>query len=81
MGTVLRWKNLRFCIYPRDHGPPHVHVVGPDGLNFRVSLIDLRTLESQVPLRAATLTDIIEFIQVHQDLFIEEWEFFHGQIQ
>ncbi len=28
--TLLRAKNLRVVIYPKDHDPPHVHVLGPD---------------------------------------------------
>lgn len=31
MPTVLRSGALRFVIYPNDHDPPHVHVIGPDG--------------------------------------------------
>jgi hypothetical protein len=27
--AVLRTRNLSVRIYPKDHAPPHVHVVGP----------------------------------------------------
>lgn len=30
MPTVLRLDGLRVVIYPNDHPPPHVHIVGPD---------------------------------------------------
>ena len=30
MPTVLRLGSLRVVIYPNDHEPPHVHLVGPD---------------------------------------------------
>lgn len=30
MPTVLRVANLRVAVYPNDHRPPHVHVIGPD---------------------------------------------------
>ncbi len=80
MGTVLRWKNLRFCIHSRDHGPPHVHVIGPEGLDFRVSLLELKTFETQIPLSQSTLTDIIEVIGFFREEFIQEWEYFHGKI-
>jgi hypothetical protein len=33
----LRYQNLRLVIYPNDHGPPHVHVVGP-GFEVKVNL-------------------------------------------
>lgn len=29
MPTVLRIGNLRVVIYPNDHRPAHVHVIGP----------------------------------------------------
>lgn len=31
MPTVLRIDKLRVVIYPNDHGPAHVHVLGPQG--------------------------------------------------
>ena len=31
MPTVLRLGGLRVVIYPNDHSPPHVHVIGPAG--------------------------------------------------
>ncbi|MCY4396412.1 MAG: DUF4160 domain-containing protein [Rhodospirillaceae bacterium] len=31
MPTVLRLDGLRVVIYPNDHRPAHVHVVGGDG--------------------------------------------------
>ena len=31
MPTILRIDSLRVVIYPNDHRPAHVHVVGPDG--------------------------------------------------
>jgi hypothetical protein len=30
MPTVLRLGGLRVAIYPNDHRPAHVHVIGPD---------------------------------------------------
>lgn len=31
MPTILRLGSLRVVIYPNDHRPAHVHVIGPDG--------------------------------------------------
>ena len=31
MPTVARFHALRVVIYPNDHRPAHVHVIGPDG--------------------------------------------------
>ena len=43
--TILRTRNLRIKIYPRDHNPPHVHVVGPEG-EEKFELNSLRCLSS-----------------------------------
>lgn len=29
MGEILRMRNLRICIFPKDHLPAHLHVLGP----------------------------------------------------
>ena len=31
MPTILRLEGLRVVIYPNDHRPAHVHVIGPTG--------------------------------------------------
>ncbi len=30
MATIYESKGIRFCIYPRDHPPPHCHVIHRD---------------------------------------------------
>jgi hypothetical protein len=47
MPTVLRFDGLRVVIYPNDHRPAHVHVIGPSGeavfiLNCPDGLLELR---------------------------------------
>jgi hypothetical protein len=47
MPTVLRLVGLRVVVYPNDHRPAHVHVIGPDGeavfvLNCPVGPVSLR---------------------------------------
>jgi len=37
MPTVLRIRGLRIVIYPNDHLPPHVHVIGAEG-EARISI-------------------------------------------
>jgi len=31
MPTLIKVGNLRVIVYPKDHPPPHVHVIGPVG--------------------------------------------------
>lgn len=47
MPAILRLNGLRVVIYPNDHRPAHVHVVGPTGeavftLNCPAGPIELR---------------------------------------
>ena len=44
MPTILRIEGLRFVIYPNDHPPAHVHVIGPDW-EVVINLIGLEVRE------------------------------------
>ena len=43
---ILRTRNLQVRIYPKDHGPPHVHVIGPDA-EAKFQLHDMQCLHSR----------------------------------
>lgn len=47
MPTVLRFDGLRVVIYPNDHSPEHVHVIGAD----REAVFELHCPEGPVTLR------------------------------
>lgn len=81
MPTVLRFNGLRAVIYPNDHRPAHVHVIGrgyeavfnlhcPEGPpelreNFGFSLKELNGIESMLVAELLTACT--------------EWEVIHGQ--
>ncbi|TBW03900.1 DUF4160 domain-containing protein [Azotobacter chroococcum] len=81
MPTVLRFNGLRAVIYPNDHRPAHVHVMGhgceavfnlhcpagPPELreNFGFSLKELNSIESMLAAELPTAC--------------AEWEVIHGQ--
>ena len=44
MPTILRSEGLRVVIYPNDHPPAHVHVIGPDW-EVVINLIGLEVRE------------------------------------
>jgi hypothetical protein len=80
MPTVLRIGALRFVIYPNDHRPAHVHVIGqgceavfdlrcPNGPpelreNYRFGLRELSRIEAALSANVAALCG--------------EWERIHG---
>jgi hypothetical protein len=47
MPTILRIDGLRVVIYPNDHSPEHVHVIGPD----REAVFELHCPDGPVALR------------------------------
>lgn len=81
MPTVLRFNGLRAVIYPNDHRPAHVHVIGrgyeavfnlhcPEGSpelreNFGFSLKELNGIESMLVAELLTACT--------------EWEVIRGQ--
>ena len=76
MPTVLRVGAMRVVIYPNDHPPAHVHVVGP-GWVVVVDLIrmDVRGAigcNEQVAARA------LRAVEARRDMLMEAWRRIHG---
>lgn len=69
--TILRSKNLRFFIFPRDHFPPHVHVYGPDS----EAKFDIQTFEcfQSFGFSKRSIWKIQSFLQIHQQTLLEAW--------
>ncbi len=77
MPIILITKNLKICIYPKDHEPPHVHVIGPDC----EAKINIHTLEcfSNYGFSVKDIKRISAFVEENLDLIIEAWEEYHGE--
>jgi hypothetical protein len=80
MGSLLRFGPWRVMIYTRDHGPAHVHVVGPEG-RARIALncpdgppvpIDAFGIDT------ATLRRIIDEVAGEIERLCREWSLIHG---
>lgn len=75
MGTIITFRNVRFCIYSNDHRPAHVHAISPKG----EAKIEIETLEVFF-VRGFTQKDIkrmVEFLESHKDLLKEHWNEIH----
>ena len=72
--TVLRTRNLRICVYPHDHGPPHVHVIGPGG-EAKFALDDCSCVFAR-GLSPRLIRKLSEFISANRDILIEAWNEF-----
>ena len=76
MPVILLTKNLKIYIYPNDHIPPHIHVVGPDC----EAKINIQTLEcfANYGFSKRDIRRISAFIEDNIDLIREAWEEYHG---
>ena len=81
MPTVLRFAGFRVVIYPNDHRPEHVHVIGKGieavfELNCPAGAIGLRenygATRSEVAL-------IRKQLKLYQSRLCEAWGEFHGE--
>ena len=76
MPTALRVDGLRFVIYPNDHPPMHVHVIGPDW-EAVINLLGLELREvhfctEQEARRALRLA------AANHDVLLDAWRQIHG---
>ena len=70
--TILRTKNLQIRVYPKDHAPPHVHVVGPEA-EAKIRLDDLSCISSK-GFSINSLNRIVNFIRHHKQVLLEAWD-------
>ena len=75
----IRHKNLRLVIYSNDHGPPHVHVVGP-GFEMKVSLVEGALLDPKQiqTLSPSEIRACLLAIRDHRNELIRLWRSVHG---
>jgi hypothetical protein len=76
MPTVLRIDGLRVVIYPNDHPPAHVHILGP-GWVVVIDLIELKVRES-IGCDEREARRILRLIAGHQGTLMDAWRHFHG---
>jgi hypothetical protein len=69
--TLFKIGNLRIVIYPNDHNPPHVHVIGPEG----EAKFELKTLKC-IFVKNFSKRDVRrmqEFLLERRELLLEIW--------
>ena len=76
MPTVLRIGGLRVVIYPADHHPAHVHVIGP-GWAVVVNLMAIELREA-IGCNEAQARDVLRLLAPHQSMLLEAWRRIHG---
>ena len=83
MPTVFRFDGLRVVVYPSDHRPAHVHVIGPGG----EAVFDLNCPAGPVELRenygfsGRGITYFKKVLAKHLQELCRAWEDIHGDTQ
>lgn len=80
MPTALRFDGLRVVIYPNDHRPAHVHVLGRGGeavfkLNCPIGPLDLR---ESFGFSGPELRRILDRLMSALAQLCRTWEAIHG---
>ena len=74
--TILQTKNLCVVIYPKDHNPPHVHVIGPDA-EAKFKIADLSCYYSR-GFSDKSLKYIEKFLKDKINKLMEAWNEYFG---
>lgn len=83
MPTVLRLEGLRVAIYPNDHRPAHVHVIGPGMeavfvLNCPNGPVELRECYG---FSGRALREIAVSLETNLERLCESWKTIHGDFR
>lgn len=81
MPTIFRIDGLRVVIYPNDHRPAHVHVIGPTGevvfiLNCPDGPPDVRENYGFKPMEVSRIVDALTDALA---VLCNEWNRIHGK--
>lgn len=81
MPTVFRIEGLRVVIYPNDHRPAHVHVIGRgcEALFFLRCPGGPPELRENFRFAASEVSVIIDALAIEVRRLCRRWEELHGQ--
>lgn len=74
---IIKFKSLKFYIYPDDHGNPHVHVVGK-GAKAKIYLESLEIVASNGFSRKS-LNTIVKKVKEYKQELLDAWREYHGK--
>lgn len=72
MPVIQRFPNCRVAINPRDHAPPHFHVVLNDGREAWVAIATMEILHGKVAARE--ITDVLAWARTNQAMLAQKFE-------
>lgn len=72
MPVIQRFSSCRVAINPRDHAPPHFHVVLNDGREAWVAIATLEILHGKVAARE--IPDVLAWARTNQAMLTRKFE-------
>jgi hypothetical protein len=77
---VIRFDGLRIVVYPNDHRPAHVHVIGRGceavfNLNCPAGPVELR---ENYGVSRREFRQILDSLRAHLEGLCQAWEHIHG---
>ena len=78
MPTVLRIGGLRVVIYPADHTPAHVHVIG-DGCEALFLIADAVVLRENYGFSVRVIARIRVELEANRGALLDAWRRIHGE--
>jgi len=80
MPTVLRTHGFEVAVRPRDHGPPHVHVL--HGGEEVVILLGVGGIIPRIRenrgMSGRNIRKAMDIVTANNDMFLQEWQKIHG---
>ena len=80
MPTVLRQHGFEVAIRPRDHGPPHVHVLhsGEEVVILLGVGINVPRVRENRGMRERNVRKAMNIVTASNDEFLKEWRKIYG---
>jgi nitrite reductase/ring-hydroxylating ferredoxin subunit len=77
MPVIVRFGRFKFVVYPKDHAPAHVLVLGPKA----EAKFDIRSGEciAAYGFAAHTLNQLKDIVMRNSDLLMEAWRDYEGE--
>ena len=76
MPTIFRFGGFRIVVNPRDHPPPHVHVLNADG--YAVIEIEALAVRRYRGMREPDVVRAVGVVAEHSGMLLEAWRTIHG---
>ena len=80
MPTVLRQDGFEIAVRPRDHGPPHVHVLhsGKEVVILLGVGVEVPRVRENRGMRRRNVRKAMDIVMANNDEFLKEWRKIYG---